>query len=58
MGTVGSADWETRRLPREQWKKPQGENYQPVPYGQYKIYRNLLTNEEIEEYGVFIGSGL
>jgi hypothetical protein len=20
MGTVGSADWETRRLPREQWK--------------------------------------
>lgn len=24
MGIVGSADWETRRLPREQWKEPQG----------------------------------
>lgn len=57
MGIERSKEWETRRLPKENWEEISTDNNQPVPYGQFKVFRNKFTNEELEEYGVFLGSG-
>lgn len=49
MGTVGSSASQVQALPRDQWEEItlSGTADKFLSYGQFKIYRNSVTNEEI-----------